>query len=357
VRTQAIFHIITTIERGGAENAVLTLAIAQARTGLNVTVVPLKGKPELKDILELNGVRVDLKALNKNPITHINLLKSFVRDDSIFHAHLPRAELFCRLALGQGCYVITRHNSEAFFPNAPRFFSRTLSQWVTKETKVIAISEAVHRFLKENDELHSSSLCKVIYYGYEPKFEAKIRRAANRLFDHQVIHLGTISRLTAQKNLALLIHLTYELSSKGYNLETSIVGSGPLEKDLKILSASLGIQDKIHFLGRRSDVFEFLSSIDIFLLTSKYEGFGLALLEAMDAGKPIIASGISSIPEVLGKTHPGLFESGSLESLLEKTLLFLRSPQVRTNALNAQEKRLNYFSVFKYFKSHEGFYS
>jgi len=356
VPTKAIFHVITTIERGGAENAVMTLAIAQAKTGLDVTVVPLKGNPELKNILELNGVHVNLKALNKNTIIQINLLKSFVQDDSIIHAHLPRAESLCRLAFGQGRYFITRHNSEAFFPNAPQFVSRLLSRWVTKDAKVIAISEAVLRFLNENEEFHSSSLCKVIYYGYEPRNEISTRRTTDRTSDHQVIRLGTISRLTDQKNLALLIRLAFELSSKGFDLETFIVGSGPLERELKLLSASLGMEQKIHFLGRRTEVLQFLSSLDLFLLTSKYEGFGLVLLEAMDAGKPIIASNTSSIPEVLGQNHPGLFDSGSLDSLMEKTLLFLNSPQIRTEALNAQETRLHYFSVSKYLKNHEMFY-
>ena len=116
MQTKRIIHIITTIERGGAENAVATLAISQVRAGHNVSVFPLKGRKELLDYLSENGVRVLLGGLNASPLRQVLLLRKLYAENVIFHAHLPRAELLTRIALGAGNYVITRHNAETFFP-------------------------------------------------------------------------------------------------------------------------------------------------------------------------------------------------------------------------------------------------
>ena len=71
----------------------------------------------------------------------------------------------------------------------------------------------------------------------------------------------------------------------------------------------------MHWLGKTEYINEFLSKIDLFILPSKYEGFGLVLLEAMVAKKPIIAANNSAIPEVLGKTYEGLFLTGDANAL------------------------------------------
>ena len=119
-----------------------------------------------------------------------------------------------------------------------------------------------------------------------------------------------------------------------------------LESELKTLAHNMHLQDKIFFLGRTEKVMQFLESIDVFILTSKYEGFGLVLLEAMDAGVPIVASKNSSIAEVLGIDFPGLCETGNSEAYAEK-ILDLRDPTYRRKILQIQEERLSIFKVEK----------
>jgi glycosyltransferase involved in cell wall biosynthesis len=81
--------------------------------------------------------------------------------------------------------------------------------------------------------------------------------------------------------------------------ELVIVGVGPLEAELKKMTLGLGIENRVRWLGKRSDVPAVMKSFDVFALTSIYEGFGLVLLEAMAAGIPVVASRVSAIPEVL----------------------------------------------------------
>jgi len=109
-------------------------------------------------------------------------------------------------------------------------------------------------------------------------------------------------------------------------------------------------------LGKIENVWEFLESLDFFLLTSNYEGFGLSLLEAFDSNIPVIASNVSAIPEVMGKNHPGLFDCGSLDSLVSVFEELLSSRRLQSRTLELQRARLSFFNMREYFASHELIY-
>ena len=83
-----------------------------------------------------------------------------------------------------------------------------------------------------------------------------------------------------------------------------IVGAGPLQSFLKNKSEELQINESTFFIGKITDVEKFLKRIDIFVLTSTYEGFGLVILEAMIAGTPIISTKVPSVIEILGSEYP-----------------------------------------------------
>jgi glycosyltransferase involved in cell wall biosynthesis len=130
--------------------------------------------------------------------------------------------------------------------------------------------------------------------------------------------IGTIGRLVPQKNYPTLFNAFSNVLKSMPNTELYVVGEGHLQKDLIELSKSLGIKDKVYWLGKTEYIKEFLSKIDLFILSSRYEGFGLVLLEAMIAKKPIIAANNSAIPEVLGKTYEGLFSTGDVNALAQQ---------------------------------------
>jgi glycosyltransferase involved in cell wall biosynthesis len=130
--------------------------------------------------------------------------------------------------------------------------------------------------------------------------------------------IGTIGRLVPQKDYPTLLNAFSNVLKSIPNIDLYVVGEGHLQKDLIELSKSLGIKDQVHWIGKTEYIKEFLSKIDLFILPSKYEGFGLVLLEAMVANTPIIASNNSSIPEVLGKTYEGLFLTGDVNALAQQ---------------------------------------
>ena len=122
-----------------------------------------------------------------------------------------------------------------------------------------------------------------------------------------------------------------------------IVGEGKLREDLEHLAQQLEISHKVFWYGKTSKVYEVMQSMDIFVLASRYEGFGLVLLEAIQAQLPVIAANNSAIPEVLGHDSQGLFETGDPYDLYMKLQLFTKA-QNRLSLSLQQQQRLDCFN-------------
>jgi glycosyltransferase involved in cell wall biosynthesis len=123
-----------------------------------------------------------------------------------------------------------------------------------------------------------------------------------------------------------------------------IVGDGNQKEELSALAKTLGINKKVFWLGKISDISKFLSELDLFVFTSKGEGFGLAILEAMLATKPILAANNSAIPEVLGINYPGLFETGNDEELASKISKVIENPSYSKELINSYKHQIDLFN-------------
>jgi|1048.fasta_scaffold24316_2 glycosyltransferase involved in cell wall biosynthesis len=324
MKSKKIIHLITTIERGGAEKQLLILARNQVQIGLEVEIVYLKGAPELKVDFEVAGCTVNDFIANKELIHQVISFLRYIRNSPTpVHAHLPKSELITAIACRKKSFVVTRHNSEKFWPGMPNLFSQILSKCIcARASKVISISNSVKNFLQVSGELPKGCEVDVVYYGFDVDDSISSRGlvdlSARADFSLDTFKIGSIGRLVDQKDYPTLFRAFKKLLLKYPNSELYIVGDGNNKSALESLVMELAINNKVHFLGRTQYIFEFLSLIDVFILPSKYEGFGLVLLEAMLSKKPILASNNSSIPEVLGLGFPGLFETSNIEDLWNK---------------------------------------
>jgi glycosyltransferase involved in cell wall biosynthesis len=324
-----VIHIITTISMGGAEKQLLTLVREQVKSGRIVKVIYLQGKPELLDLFLQSGAQVIDKFANKNPIIQAFLIKHYFRmqGECVVHCHLPRAELFGTLAPERIKIVVSRHNAEPFFPGAPQIISRVLSRHVTERaTYVIAISDAVKNYLIAFKEVVDPAKVHVIYYGFSQNENADLANTEKlKEVKNKNLVIGTVSRLVPQKDLGTLLRAFKIFQNSRPEANLVIVGEGHLEQELRELSRELCIESKVIWFGRTSDINSIVGEFDVFALTSLYEGFGLVLLEAMANSVPIVAARNSAIPEVLGRSYEGLFETGNfkqLAGLLESSLKF-----------------------------------
>ena len=347
--SKKVIHLITTIERGGAEKQLLTLAGEQVQSGLKVEVIFLKGKPELKKEFEESGVEVNKLLVGKSFLKQIALLSNYLRKNpSPIHAHLPKSELLAAIVVSNKYLVFTRHNSEPFWPGGPRVISNLLSKFVCKRaSQGIAISNAVKSYLIKRGEIPTGYIIDVVYYGFQKNGSTNSTglNSITNLINGQSSNfkIGTIGRLVPQKDYPTLLNTFSNVLKSVPNIELYVVGEGYLQKELIELSKSLGVSSKVHWLGKTEYIKEFLSKIDLFILPSEYEGFGLVLLEAMVAKKPIIAANNSAIPEVLGKTYEGLFSTGDVNALAQQIKTAISNKNFSERLVQSYSKQLSLF--------------
>ena len=320
-----VIHLITTIEFGGAEKQLLILARNQIKQGLKLEIFYLKGKPELKTKFEDVWVKVNSLLVDQPFIFQVAKFRKFIRsNESPVHTHLPQAELVASLACKKKKFIISRHNFEPFWPNKPKLVSVLLSRFVTSRAAGgIAISNAIKNYLSVAKEISKEFQISTVYYGFE--HEVDDLSDSNKLTYEMLnlkknFKLGTIGRLVPDKNYPTMLKAVAKIVDVDPNVKFFIVGGGSSEKGLIKMCKDLKIENNVIWVGRTEHITEFLSKIDLFIFASKGEGFGLVLLEAMLANKPILAANNSAIPEVLGLNYKGLFSTDNYKLLSDKVL-------------------------------------
>ncbi|OGQ87751.1 MAG: hypothetical protein A2512_10565 [Deltaproteobacteria bacterium RIFOXYD12_FULL_56_24] len=345
-----VLHVITTINRGGAENHLVELVRGQVEQGLQVVVAYLKGDGYWANELRNLGVRVESLQLEhygeSAPMWRLrNLIRQCKHD--IIHAHMPPAELYTRLAVmflrPAPVMVISKHNDEPFYRGLGQ---RVVGAWVARRAaRMIAISDAVNTYACTHLKMPAAHVVTV-HYGIDPLPFEQVedgRRLALRAewgipFEAWVI--GTVARLVPQKALHTLLtgYAQYRVQAR-HPSRLVLVGRGPLETELKSLAQQLGLADEIIWAGFREDIPVVMKAFDTFALTSSYEGFGLVLLEAMAAGRPVVATAVSAIPEIVEDGETGLLCRSSDVDGLARALLQLEDASLRARLGAAGHER------------------
>lgn len=147
-------------------------------------------------------------------------------------------------------------------------------------------------------------------------------------FNREVVNMIMVARFSEQKDHETLFKALFEVRSKNWTL--SLVGKGRTMEHLKSMVSGTDIEDKIKFLGERSDVPDLLKQSDIFLLISNWEGYPMTTLEAMSAGLPIIASDVGGTSEAVTHDLNGyLVKRKDHKSLSEYIDALIENPQIR----------------------------
>lgn len=125
-----------------------------------------------------------------------------------------------------------------------------------------------------------------------------------------------IGRLSPEKGFDVLIRACALLLNGNYDVQLAIIGEGGEEKALRTLAEGLGIHSRVHFLGYISNAYDLIPHFDVFVIASFTEGLPISLLEAMQAGTPVVSTDVGDIPCVLDNGRCGhLVIKGSVESL------------------------------------------
>ena len=147
--------------------------------------------------------------------------------------------------------------------------------------------------------------------------------------DSETCLIGTVGRLTPVKGIPYLLDAARILLRQGANVKVLVVGDGSIRQDLLAQARNLGVGERVVFLGHREDTDVLLQALDIFVLPSLSEGIPMALLEAMAASRPIVASRVGGIPEIIEDGVEGfLVEPMDVDSLAERCRRLIKSPDV-----------------------------
>lgn len=262
------------------------------------------------------------------------------------HTHLIHADVHGLIAArlsGVPRFFSTAHNDDKFRRRWPiRWFQRWLWRQVTAG---IAISELLRRFLIDV-ELAPPERVHTVHYGLDPQ-SLTVDRDARLKLSHEIgFHpnapvAGSICRLTEQKGLTYAIRAFWQIAEQAQGAQYIIIGDGPLRQSLQQEAEGFGLGKRIHFLGWRANAGSLIGAFDTLLMPSLWEGFGLVALEAMAARRPIIASRVSALPEIVDNGVTGfLAEPANPSALAECLLQIFHDPALARNLGENGRRRL-----------------
>jgi glycosyltransferase involved in cell wall biosynthesis len=354
-----VLQLITSLERGGAENHLLALLTHANRQAFALETAVLCGEGELVPHFRAAGIPVHLlQARNRFDPVALGRLVRLLRDHpfDIVHSHLFRADIYAGLAVARlgehrPLLVSTRHNDDRFFLNP--FVGLVHYAISARQDLIIAISDHIARFTVARG-VRDPARVRRVYHGLEPPVTRALEREGLRIRSELGISadaflVGNVGRLALQKGQRHLIAAMPLLLERVPRAHAIIAGGGDLEDFLKELANEMGIAERVHVLGPRKDVPELMHAIDVFAMPSIWEGFGLVLLEAMAAGRPIVASRVATIPEVVVDGETGiLVPAGDPLALAEALATLADQPRLARQYGEAGRERLrSRFSIEK----------
>jgi glycosyltransferase involved in cell wall biosynthesis len=301
-RRLKILHIDPERNWGGGEAEVFALLSYLAEWGHRNDLLTHPDGRLFDQSRALNIRTIPLVVRNDLDLRPVPRLRRLIRDETydIVHLHTKRAHALS-LWLSHGSsrpkYVVTRRMD---YPEAHTCYTRYL--YNRKVDGVVAISRKISELLIEAGVKRER--IRLIYTGIDPlPFEAAARP---REVQTERIVVGMAAVLEERKGHCFLLEAARRLKAQGYQIQYCLAGEGSIRKSLEETATRLGLKDEVHFLGFVSDMPAFLSKVDICILPSLLEGLGVSVLEAMAAGKAVIASRVGGLPELVIDSVTGL---------------------------------------------------
>jgi glycosyltransferase involved in cell wall biosynthesis len=262
----------------------------------------------------------------------------------IVHCHGFKAGLIGRLpGLAAGRHLVYTAHNFVLYGRGKRssFLIRSFEKWIGSKTDaVICVSQA----LKDN-MIQGMGLCPdklhVVYNSRPAWVVSGDRRKVRNQYGigEQTVLIGTAARLIPSKGIHLLIEAAPGILARHPEALFLIAGSGPEEARLKHEAERLKIADRVIFTGQVSNMQDYYSAFDIFILPTLSEGLGITVLEAMSFGLPVIAAAVGGIPELISHGGNGLLMEPGKVRQIEDTLHFcLDHPQIAREYGNQAKK-------------------
>ena len=341
-----MIHLVEELTIGGLEKILTTIVLNLNKKKYNVSVWCLREGGFFADKLVKEGIDVKILRIStsRNPLSIYKLyrlLKSHKFD--IIHTHAYSAGTIGRVsAFLAGVTIVISHNHSVYtYYNKYYHFVEWLLSFITD--RVICISDKINVFAREIQRISAKELI-TIHNGIDDvcavtgKRSSGLKKELGIPIKHSVV--GTIAHLEEHKGLKYLLKAASLLLASRSDISFLFVGEGTLKGELKKLCVDLKIEKDVIFAGERSDIPGLLFSIDIFVLPSLREGLPLAILEAMACGKPVIATNVGGIPEVLKHGENGILVSPKDPEALYRAMNELLDNRKKREKMGRKGKRV-----------------
>ncbi|MCK1998548.1 glycosyltransferase [Psychrobacillus psychrodurans] len=344
-----ILHIIPHLDSGGAEKMLVDIVEEMKKLDLSIEVLVLSDKDDIySEKIRSLDIPVHFSPVNivYHPLQFFIVRKFLKKNFDIVHTHLYAPQLYAALVQRfinvNTSFITTEHNTHNRRREAKIF--KLLDNWMYKKyTKIIAISEGTK--IELNNYL-SNTYDKTLIVSNGIRLEHYINAVplkresliTNYLENDKWIIM--VAAMRDQKDHETLIRASKLLPP---NYHILLVGEG--ERFSKVKEYAKKYEDnKIHFLGRRLDVPSILKTCDIFVLSSKWEGFGLVAVEAMAAGLPLIVTNVPGLREVVDGVGR-FFEVGDEEELAKQILNTANETIDESKISNIRKEKFHLYSI------------
>jgi glycosyltransferase involved in cell wall biosynthesis len=360
-----VVHIVPMLSPGGAERVALHTVSGLNPRRYEPVVVSLMARMdcELDHLLDAAGVEVRYLGKHLGFDYHMfsrlyRVLKECRAD--IIHTHLQVLRYVFPVAalLKQRSVLHTVHNlaEREIEPGMRWFQGYALRHGVVPVAVAAEVALSLQR-------VYGIPKCRVIAnciptlsYAH-PKTSLNEWRAKEGFREGDVLFV-CVARLAAQKNHALLLKAFAEGPATDRRAHLVLIGDGVLRPQLEAQARSLGMFDRVHFLGVRADVPDALSAMDVFVLSSDFEGNPLSVMEAMASGLPIVSTAAGGVPDLFesGK-HGILVPPGDVQGLSNAMTFLLQNQEARRSLGTAAARRArNKFDVATMVQDYEEMY-
>jgi glycosyltransferase involved in cell wall biosynthesis len=306
-RRVRVLHVIDSLDLGGAQSVLINLIRYADRSQFEFEVATMAGRGVYWDRVKALGV--SLRALSFSRFVPLYVPSMMwlclTRRYDIVHTHLIGANAIAKpVAALCGVKIRINHdhcNDKASDPKRWVPIADKISNRLS--THVIAVSRSTHDYLVEQEHMPPDRVT-TIHNGvdldaFRPRPE---QRAAARLrlgLPADAFVVAGIGRLSYQKNFSLFIDVAAAVAAQRPAAYFVIAGTGPEEQQLRERAARLGVEKRLSFLGYVGDMPEFYPAVDALLLTSRYEGLPITVLEAMATGTAVVSSMLDGVAEIL----------------------------------------------------------
>ncbi|MEW6089021.1 MAG: glycosyltransferase family 4 protein [bacterium] len=340
-----IIQIVTKLELGGAQVIVLDLCRKLIAENMEVILITNDEGILVPDAKAIKNLKIyfvpelDRKINIKKDIKCLITLSKILKKEKpyIVHTHSSKAGILGRLAARINKVPIVVHtihgfafneSQNAFYNKFIVFLERLSARWADI---LIAVSYDVmlkgqHKNIGREDQY------RVICNGVDISLLRNIKIDKNNKIkelnlDASFPIIGMIACLKPQKSPQDFVKVAETVLQKNKNAQFILIGDGILRNEVEMLINNYELEDNVHLLGWRRDIPDLLSIMDIFVLTSLWEGLPLTVLEAMTCKKPVVVTNIDGNKDIVIDGQNGfLCEPGNIKQMAEKIIYLIENP-------------------------------